>query len=221
MCVTVRDTGVGMDEATQARVFEPFFTTKPAGQGTGLGLSMVYGIVAQSGGLVTVTSTPGGGTCFSIFLPESAEAPVDTRVPEPDPARPADGGRAPEDPRAVILLVDDETAVRAAAARVLARRGYTVLEAGDGLEALGLAERHAGPIDLLLTDVRMPGMDGRELARRLRRARPEARVLLMTGYMDPDGGAPSAEPAGAAMLHKPFTLEALGERVRGVLAARA
>jgi CheY-like chemotaxis protein len=104
---------------------------------------------------------------------------------------------------------------------VLARRGYTVLEAGDGLEALGVAQRHAGAVDLLLTDVRMPGMDGRELARRLRLTRPETRVLLMTGYMDPDGPGPTPEPAGAATLHKPFTLEALAERVRGVLALRA
>jgi PAS domain S-box-containing protein len=217
VCVTVRDTGVGMDEATQARVFEPFFTTKPAGQGTGLGLSMVYGIVAQSGGLVTVTSTPGGGTCFSIFLPESGEAPTPARSAVPDAPRLLEVGA--DEGGAVILLVDDEAAVRAAAARVLARRGFQVLEAGDGLEALGVAERHAERIDLLLTDVRMPGMDGRELARRLRLVRPDTRVLLMTGYMDPDGAAPPrGEAGGAAMLHKPYTLEALVEQVRGVLA---
>ena len=146
-------------------------------------------------------STAAGGAGWEELLPDSTAAGGATA--------PAGGGAAG---RAVILLVDDETAVRAAAARVLARRGYTVLEAGDGLEALGVAERHAGAIDLLLSDVRMPGMDGRELARRFRRARPEARVLLMTGYMDPDGGAAS-EPAGAAMLHKPFTLDALAERI--------
>lgn len=221
VCVTVRDTGVGMDEATQARVFEPFFTTKAAGQGTGLGLSMVYGIVAQSGGLVTVQSSLGGGTCFSIYLPESSEAleehpaPEHTAPPPRELAEPADAI-----PGAVILLVDDEAAVRTAAARVLARRGYTVLEASDGLQALGIVERYPDRIHLLLTDVRMPGMDGRELARRLRLSHPETRVLLMTGYMDPIEGPPSPTPPAvgdAPTLHKPFTLDALAERVRTVL----
>jgi CheY-like chemotaxis protein len=121
----------------------------------------------------------------------------------------------------VILIVDDEAAVRTAAARVLARRAYTVLEAGDGLEALGLAERHGGPIHLLVTDVRMPGMDGRELARRFRLARPEARVLLMSGYEEPVEAAPPTPDADGAgpVLHKPFTLDALTARVRDVLAA--
>jgi PAS domain S-box-containing protein len=228
VCVTVRDTGVGMDASTQARVFEPFFTTKPAGQGTGLGLAMVYGIVAQSGGLVTVQSVPGRGTCFSIYLPESAEplpaAPVatgDSAATRP----PAAAGLPDAMVGAAILLVDDEVPVRTAAARVLARRGYTVLEASDGLQALGIAERYVDPIHLLLTDVRMPGMDGRELARRLRLARPEARVLLMTGYVDPVEGAPTAAspdamsgwPGDGPMLHKPFTLDDLAERVRTVL----
>ena len=222
VCVTVRDTGVGMDDATQARVFEPFFTTKPAGQGTGLGLAMVYGIVAQSGGLVTVQSTPGGGTCFSIYLPESSDAPTagDAAVEDAvavtprHPATPVDAV-----PGAVILLVDDEAPVRTAAARVLARRGYTVLEASDGLQALGIVERYPARIHLLLTDVRMPGMDGRELARRLHLSHPETRVLLMTGYMDPLEGppAPTALPGDAPMLHKPFTLDALVDRVRTVL----
>jgi len=228
LCVTVDDTGVGMDEATQARVFEPFFTTKPAGQGTGLGLSMVYGIVAQSGGQITVQSTPGSGTRFSIYLPEvedgvepanASEAATSAREQHPDTT--AADLNAPA-PGMVVLLVDDEASVRAAAARVLARRAYTVLEAGDGLEALGLAERHEGPIHVLVTDVRMPGMDGRELARRFRLARPDARVLLMSGYEDPvDGPSPAADPGNEAgtVLHKPFTLDALTARVREVLAA--
>ncbi len=232
VCVTVDDTGVGMDEATQARVFEPFFTTKPAGQGTGLGLSMVYGIVAQSGGLVTVQSTPGSGTRFSIYLPEvagggpAAGAPAAGAPEAAAVARPGGGasgrasGAASAASDAVILIVDDEAAVRTAAARVLARRAYRVIEAGDGLEALGVAERHDGPIHLLITDVRMPGMDGRELARQFRVARPESRVLLMSGYEDPVDAAPSAPPAAddvGAVLHKPFTLDALTARVRDVL----
>jgi CheY-like chemotaxis protein len=217
VCVTVDDTGVGMDEATQLRVFEPFFTTKPAGRGTGLGLSMVYGIVAQSGGQITVQSTPGSGTRFSIYLPEVADARPETPAEIAGEQAPPIEERGSAD-GAVILLVDDEAAVRTAAARVLARRAYTVLEAGDGLEALGFAERHAGPIH-----VRMPGMDGRELARRFRHARPEARVLLMSGYEDPVEAAPPVDGADdiGAVLYKPFTLDAFTARVRQVLAAAA
>jgi CheY-like chemotaxis protein len=223
-----------MDEATQARVFEPFFTTKPAGHGTGLGLSMVYGIVAQSGGRVTVESAPGRGTRFAIYLPEAAEgapaAPTPPAVPHvggshvagEGPAAGPGGAPAGAPPAGdtVVLVVDDDAAVRTAAARVLARRAYTVLAAGDGLEALGLAERHPGPIHLLVTDVRMPGMDGRELARRFRAARPEARVLLMSGYEEPPEGAAGAPAADgdAPVLQKPFTLDALTAHVRGALA---
>ncbi len=220
VAVDVRDTGVGMDAATRARIFEPFFTTKPAGQGTGLGLAMVYGIVAQTGGRVTVDSAPGRGTTFTVYLPAlAAAAPA-----APEPAREsAAAPRAPDGAGTTVLVVDDESAVRGAAARVLARRGYTVLEARDGVEALGVAERFAGPVHLLLSDVRMPGMDGRELARRFRVARPEARVLLMTGYPgsespNPDGDADSATDLDAPALQKPFTLELLAERVREVTA---
>ncbi|HEY0778234.1 MAG TPA: ATP-binding protein, partial [Gemmatirosa sp.] len=237
VAVDVRDTGVGMDAATLARIFEPFFTTKPAGQGTGLGLAMVYGIVAQTGGRVTVDSAPGRGTTFTVYLPALAAAAIPEPEPEPVPAR-AEAPRAPDGAGTTVLVVDDESAVRGAAARVLARRGYTVLEARDGVEALGLAERYAGPVHLLLSDVRMPGMDGRELARRFRVARPEARVLLMTGYPgsedpgpDTDGNAalatdldaadafePRPELGDAPALQKPFTLDALAERVREVTA---
>ncbi|GJG86170.1 hypothetical protein tb265_13510 [Gemmatimonadetes bacterium T265] len=242
VAVDVRDTGVGMDAATRARIFEPFFTTKPAGQGTGLGLAMVYGIVAQTGGRVTVDSAPGRGTTFSIYLPALAPpapaAAPPARGADPAPERPG-AAPAPDGAGTTVLVVDDEAAVRGAAARVLARRGYTVLEAGDGVEALGVAERYAGPVHLLLSDVRMPGMDGRELARRFRVARPEARVLLMTGYPGSEGEEHAAlatpvdrpvnrsadgpfdltgELGDAPALQKPFTLDALAERVREVTA---
>ncbi len=237
VAVDVRDTGVGMDAATLARIFEPFFTTKPAGQGTGLGLAMVYGIVAQTGGRVTVDSAPGRGTTFTLYLPALAAVPAlaaSRAAPADAPESPAPDGAG-----TTVLVVDDEAALRGAAARLLARRGYTVLEAGDGVEALGVAERHAGPVHLLLSDVRMPGMDGRELARRFRAARPEARVLLMTGYpgsegdeharlatdvgpsaagVPPGGPFPDGELGDAPALQKPFTLEALAERVREVTA---
>jgi CheY-like chemotaxis protein len=221
--VTVDDTGVGMDEATLARVFEPFFTTKPAGQGTGLGpLDGVrhrraerragHGAEhARAPARASRSSSPRWTTAFP-----SRRRP---RSPVPAAADPAEAAAGD----GVILIVDDEAAVRTAAARVLARRAYTVLEAGDGLEALGLAERHDGPIHLLVTDVRMPGMDGRELARRFRLARPESRVLLMSGYEDPAEAAPPPDAADdpSPVLQKPFTLDALTARVRDLLAAGA
>ena len=229
VAVDVRDTGVGMDTATLARIFEPFYTTKPAGQGTGLGLAMVYGIVAQTGGRVTVDSTPGRGTTFSLYLPALPVESTPARGVDLVPER-VDGARVPDGAGTTVLVVDDEAPVRGAAARVLARRGYTVLEAADGVEALGMAERYAGPVHLLLSDVRMPGMDGRELARRFRVARPEARVLLMTGYPGDEGPGSDADGRAAApmdarndlgdapALQKPFTLDALAERVREVTA---
>jgi len=198
----VRDTGAGMDEATLQRAFEPFFTTKPAGKGCGLGLSTVYGIVKQHEGYTAVESEPGGGATFRVYLP---------RIEAPAEAPRGDGARDPL-PRGdgTILLVEDEEAVRGLVREILSRLGYQVLVAGDGLEALALSERFAEPIHLLLTDVIMPRMDGRELAERMMRARPDTRILFMSGYAEP----PIPDDI---LLQKPVTPDALARKVADVL----
>jgi len=199
--LVVSDTGVGMDPATQARIFEPFFTTKPVGEGTGLGLSTVYGIVEQHDGHVVVESAPGQGTTFRVYLP---------RVDEPTPAAQA----APGTPRTgweTILVAEDDPAVRTLASDMLREHGYTVLTAADGDEALQLAERHGARIHLLLTDVMMPRMNGLQLAGSFTAIRPEARVLYMTGY------AEMPPVSDAAIVQKPFTMFALMEAVRRTL----
>jgi two-component system, cell cycle sensor histidine kinase and response regulator CckA len=198
----VQDTGVGMDEATLQRAFEPFFTTKEAGKGCGLGLSTVYGIVKQHEGYAAVESTPGSGATFRVYLPR-IEAPV---------AAPRDeSGRGPL-PRGeeTILLVEDEAAVRGLVREILSRLGYRVLVASDGIEALAVSQRFAEPIHLLLTDVIMPGMDGRELAERMMVARPDTRTLFMSGYADP----PIPDDV---LLEKPVTPDALARKVAEVL----
>jgi two-component system cell cycle sensor histidine kinase/response regulator CckA len=212
IALLVRDTGCGMDEATQARIFEPFFTTKASGRGTGLGLSTVYGIVKQSHGAISVRSQSGRGTTFTIYLPEVAERPAEA----------APGGPAP--PLApgseTILLVEDEAQVRALARASLVAAGYTVLEARDGTEALALSARHPGPLHLLLTDVVMPGMSGSELARTLQARHPGLRVLYMSGYPD-EALARHGVAAPHALLPKPFTPERLRAQVRRILDGRA
>src|SRR6266550_6057633 len=205
----VTDTGTGMDAATMERAFEPFFTTKPKGKGTGLGLATVYGIVRQSGGHVEVESAPGAGTTFRVYLPR-VEAPLDAaRGPSPV-AAPAAGNET-------ILVAEDERLVRVLAQKVLERAGYRVVVAVGGADALALAERHAGPIHLLLTDVVMPEMNGRELARRLAALRPGLRVLYMSGYADEAVAQHGVLDPGTAFLQKPFTPEGLAKKVRGVL----
>ena len=205
----VSDSGVGIDALVQAHLFEPFFTTKPRGKGTGLGLATVYGIVRQSEGHVTVESTPGRGATFRIYLPR-VEAPLDpTESPSPV-AAPAAGTET-------ILLAEDERLVRVLAQKVLERAGYRVLVATGGTEALAVAEHHDGPIHLLLTDVVMPEMNGRELARRLTAVRPGVRVLYMSGYADEAVAQHGVLDPGTAFLQKPFTPEALAKKVRGVL----
>jgi PAS domain S-box-containing protein len=210
--LAVSDTGCGMDAKTQSRIFEPFFTTKPPGRGTGLGLSTVYGIVKQSGGNIWLYSEPGKGTTFKIYLPAIAAVPEDIGKVAPAEAAPRRGG--------TVLVVEDDEQLRRLTHRALASQGYTVLEADRGSTALDIARRHKGHIDLLLTDVIMPDTNGRKLAETMRAARPELRVLYMSGY--PDGAIAShgmLEP-GVAYLAKPFTTEAVARRVREVLEAQ-
>ncbi|HEX6058563.1 MAG TPA: ATP-binding protein, partial [Gemmatimonadaceae bacterium] len=210
--IAVRDTGTGMDEATQARVFEPFFTTKEAGKGTGLGLPTVYGIVAQSGGAVSIDSAPGKGTCMTILLPRVAGAA------RPASRRSSGSMAAVPEPAALgtVLLADDEESVRIAVARILRKAGYRVLVAASGSEALGAAEGYGAPIEILLTDLSMPGMNGQELAARIREMRPETRVVLMSGHGGDELARRDLERDGLVFLQKPFTMQGL----LGVLASR-
>jgi CheY-like chemotaxis protein len=207
--LTVTDTGVGMDVRTKARIFEPLFTTKRVGEGTGLGLSTVYGIVRQSGGHVIVDSEPGRGSRFTIYLPAVTE-PVDLYQPAPASAEGLVG-------RETILLVEDDAMVRALAAEALRIKGYHVLEAKDGREALTKVQQHGDSINLLITDVVMPRMTGRELAERLGAAQPDMRVLFMSGYPGSLGGHEGFPETGVDLLEKPFTPLALVGRVRKAL----
>ncbi|HWP34371.1 MAG TPA: response regulator, partial [Thermodesulfobacteriota bacterium] len=207
--LAVSDTGCGMDAETRARIFEPFFTTKAPGQGTGLGLSTVYGIVAQSGGHIWVYSEPGRGATFKIYFPR-----VDEPAEEPRPAPPpVPAARGTE----TVLLVEDDAAVRALAAEVLRQGGYTVLEASSGDEALAVAQTHAGPIALVLTDLVMPGGRGSEVAQRLAALRPGLRVLYMSGYTARGVVHHGLLEAGTAFLAKPFAPADLLRKVREVL----
>jgi signal transduction histidine kinase len=201
--LVVSDTGIGMDAATQERIFEPFFTTKPVGEGTGLGLSTVYGVVEQHGGHITVDSAPRQGTTFRVCLPRVDEPTLEPPTP---PGTPRTGSET-------ILVAEDDAAVRALAGDMLRAHGYTVLTAADGEEALRIAEHHAAPIHLLLTDVMMPRMNGLELARAFADIRPSARVLYMTGWAE-------MPPVGEAIIvHKPFSVFALMDAVRRTLEA--
>ncbi|MGB7437244.1 MAG: PAS domain S-box protein [Candidatus Acidiferrum sp.] len=207
--LAVRDSGMGMDRETIAHIFEPFFTTKELGKGTGLGLATVYGIVKQSGGYVAVESSPGEGASFQIFLPR-----VDEPVTLPRERPPvAVGTKASE----TILLAEDAEPLRKLTKSLLEGHGFEVLAARDGEEALHLAGRHAGRIDLLLTDVVMPGINGRVLAERLLGSRPETKILYMSGYTDSFIAGHGVLDQKTNLLHKPFTEEILLQGVRGVL----
>jgi two-component system, cell cycle sensor histidine kinase and response regulator CckA len=207
--LAVSDNGCGMTAEVQAHIFEPFFTTKGPGKGTGLGLATVYGIVKQSGGDIKLTTQPGGGTTFAIYLPAVAEQ-LASLADDPQ-AETVTGGSE------TVLLVEDEDAVRAFAVLALQTHGYTVLPAENGKKALALAEKHAGRIDLLVTDVVMPGISGREVAQTLCLQIPELKVLYLTGYTDDSVLRNGIVRAEVAFLQKPYTPRSLAKKVREVL----
>jgi two-component system, cell cycle sensor histidine kinase and response regulator CckA len=208
--LAVSDTGGGMDRETQARVFEPFFTTKEIGKGTGLGLATVYGIVKQSDGGITLRSEPGRGTTFTIYFPRVAEAPVAAEAPA---GRPPDATAG----RERVLVVEDEASVRALVCAVLRHKGYTVWEASNGPEALALLGQKPEGVDLLVTDMVMPHMSGRQLADRLTGRFPNLRVLYISGYVQSEADQPSFLSGRRAFLQKPFQPDELAAMVRAVL----
>jgi PAS domain S-box-containing protein len=208
--LTVTDDGHGMDDETRSRIFEPFFTTKPSGKGTGLGLSTVYGAVRQASGYIGVETVPDVGTTFSVYLPRVEDAPV----------RPGSQTESPvelESDGDLVLVVEDEAPVRTLIARILERRGYTVLRAADGQEALELAERQREPINLLIADLVMPGLTGREVADRLTALYPEMAVILISGYTADEVVREGILTGARNFLPKPFTPDALARTVAAVL----
>jgi PAS domain S-box-containing protein len=211
VCVAVSDTGVGISDEVKARLFEPFFTTKERGKGTGLGLSTTYGIIKQSGGYLWCDSEVGRGTTFRVLLPR-VEEPV-SRAEERKPLPPIHPGDE------TLLLVEDEPEVRSLVQRILKTQGYTVVTAANPDEALAVAREFKGPIQLMVTDVVMPGMSGLQLAERLAPTRPDMRVLFMSGYTNDAIGHQGVLDPGTAFLQKPFTPNALARKVREVLEA--
>ena len=209
--LSISDTGLGMDSETQSHIFEPFFTTKGP-KGTGLGLSTVYGIVKQSGGYILLESEPGKGTTFKIYLPKVGE----TVEMQPQAASPMENAVAAPGTE-TILLAEDEANLRYLARQFLEKQGYRVIEAADGAVAMEIAVAHEGMIHLLLTDVIMPGMNGRELAQRISEIRPNTKILYMSGYTENVIGHNGTLDAGVRLLQKPFTLQDLKNKVREVL----
>ncbi len=209
--LTISDTGIGMDAETQSHIFEPFFSTK-GHKGTGLGLSTVYGIIKQSGGYIWVYSEIGKGTSFKIYLPRVSETGETIDVQPAETIQPEKGHET-------ILVVEDEANLRRLARVYLEKQGYRVLEAADGAAAITISSSYPGPIHLLLSDVIMPGMNGRELAQRLTALRPETRVLFMSGYTENVVGQNGTLDDGVTLLPKPFSLPALRSKVREMLSA--
>jgi two-component system cell cycle sensor histidine kinase/response regulator CckA len=206
--LAVSDTGCGMDAAVRSHLFEPFFTTKEQGKGTGLGLATVYGIVKQSDGYIEIDSAPGQGTTFRLYLP---------RVDEPVEESPAVVPQASRQGTETVLLVEDEEALRELVAAMLRERGHTVLEADCGAAAVAIARGHIGNIDLLLTDVIMPGITGRQVAREISQQRPTMHVVFMSGHSDEALGARGVLDPGTVLLTKPFTGHDLDTCLRQVL----
>jgi CheY-like chemotaxis protein len=203
------DTGVGMSDEVRTRIFDPFFTTKEVGKGTGLGLSTVYGIVRQMDGAVQVQSAPGAGTTFAIYLPAAVGTPRPAPAPQAGQERGGSGH---------ILLVEDEEAVREAAQRILSSHGYTIRAASSAAEALQILAGAERVVDLLLTDLVMPNMNGVELARRAREQIPHLKVLFTTGYTEAALPEPGSGPGRTGVLLKPFGSQALLRKVREMLA---
>jgi CheY-like chemotaxis protein len=210
VAIIVSDTGSGMDAATKERIFEPFFTTKQPGQGTGLGLAVVYGIIRQSDGHICVYSEPGQGSIFEIYLPlqlaTAGEVKVETK-PYFEKRRMT----------GTILVVEDEAEVRSLMCEFLTPKGFRILEASDGTEALAVSAAHPGSIDLLLTDIVMPGMRGPDLARRLQAARPAMKVIYVSGYTR--DAILGEEAQTSVLLQKPFRLEELERHVKEAVSA--
>jgi len=207
--LAMSDNGIGMDAQTQARVFEPFFTTKQRGKGTGLGLATVYGVIKQSGGYIWVYTEPGKGSTFKIYLPLLEEAVPETKLSS-GPVPPFHGSET-------ILLVEDEDSLRTLVRELLEESGYTVLDAAGGEQAILVAKQYQGAIDLLLTDMVMPGMSGQELAENLHALRPETKALYMSGYLGYSAGRHDILEPDTLLLQKPFTRNALVDKVREVL----
>jgi CheY-like chemotaxis protein len=211
ICLRVSDTGAGMTDEVKARLFEPFFTTKPVGKGAGLGLSTVYGIVKSAGGDIQVQSTPGQGTTFKIAFP-AAVGGSEAAAPVPAPA-PAEAQRGGE----TVLLVEDDDDVRFLLHSILKADGYNVLEAKDGEQALAVADEHAAPINLVLTDLQMPKLGGRKLVEKLLAAHPGMKAMFMSGFGREDFPDAQAHGLPVSFLEKPFMPKSLVRQIRRVL----
>src|SRR5271155_185111 len=211
--LSISDTGVGMHSEVQARIFEPFFTTKNPGKGTGLGLAIVYGVVKQTGGWITARSEVGSGTSFEIYFPEAQVEEMQAETGSKTAASPAPAAGGTE----TVLVVEDQDGIRELVREFLEKNGYSVLHACDGNEALQVAKEHKHPIHLLLTDIVMPNMGGRELAHRLTTPRPDMKVLFMSGYPDHATSTSEVVDNSAVVLQKPFPLDTLARKIRSLL----